>query len=127
MKTLLILFVFTATGLWGQPNFSAVIDAIQSGNANSVAPYLSNEVEITIGDNDGTYNKSNAISTLQQFFSGKQPKVCSTVHSGAARDQGAYYCIGKMKASDGSSYRIYVYFKKEGASYLIREIRFEEN
>lgn len=124
MKTLIFLLT-TTTMLLGQPNFSAVITAIQKGNAASISNYMDANVEVTVGDNDGAYSKNQAIAVVQEFFQKNAPSNCSMVHSGAARDGASYYCIGNLSAG-GSKYRVYIFFKKVGDTYLIQEMRFEE-
>lgn len=126
MKTILLILAACAAIGSGQPDFSAVINTIKSGKSTSIAPYLANEVEITIGGNDGTYSKAEALTALQNFYNQNKPTNCSMVHNGVAKDQEAYYCIGKLDAG-GKSYRLYIYFKKTGEQYLIQEMRFEDN
>lgn len=123
MKTLLLLLV--ATTLYGQPNFNAVISAIKAGNTTEIGTYMDANVEVTVGDKDGSYAKSQAISVINSFFQKHSPSSCSLVHSGSARDGASYYCIGNLSAG-GGKYRVYIFFKKVGATYLIQEMRFEE-
>jgi len=125
MKTLIFLLA-TSTALWGQPNFSAVITAIKAGNATEISNYMDVNVEVTVGDNDGSYSKTEAVGVVETFFGQHTPSNCSLVHSGAARDGASYYCIGNLSAG-GSKYRVYIFFKKVGESYLIQEMRFEED
>lgn len=123
MKTLLLLLV--ATTLYGQPNFNAVISAIKAGNTAEIGTYMDANVEVTVGDKDGSYPKSQAVSVVNSFFQQHSPNSCSLVHSGAARDGASYYCIGNLSAG-GGKYRVYIFFKKVGSTYLIQEMRFEK-
>ncbi len=125
MKTILFLLATTSM-LWGQPDFSAVIAAIKTGNTAEISNYMDMSVEVTVGDEDGTYSKADAIKVVQTFFGANAPSNCSMVHSGAARDGASYYCIGNLSAG-GSKYRVYIFFKKVGDNYLIQEMRFEED
>jgi hypothetical protein len=123
MKTLLLLLI--GTTLYGQPNFNAVISAIKAGNTTEIGTYMDANVEVTVGDKDGTYAKAQAISVVSGFFQQQVPNSCSLVHSGAARDGASYYCIGNLSAG-GGKYRVYIFFKKVGSTYLIQEMRFEK-
>lgn len=123
MKTLLLLLV--ATSLYGQPNFNAVINAIKAGNTTEIGTYMDANVEVTVGDKDGSYAKAQAISVVNGFFQQHSPSSCSLVHSGGARDGASYYCIGNLSAG-GGKYRVYIFFKKVGGTYLIQEMRFEK-
>lgn len=125
MKTLLFLLITASTTLYGQPNFSAVIAAIKAGNTAEISNYMDANVEVTVEDNDGTYPKGQAASVISTFFQEHKPSNCSLVHSGSARDGASYYCIGNLSAG-GSKYRVYIFFKKVGANYMIQEMRFEE-
>lgn len=127
MKIILILLTTMTAAFMPQPDFGTVISAIQNKNAGKIAAYMDNTVEVTVGENDGVYNKAEATKVLQDFFDKQQPKLCTQVHSGEAKDQGAYYCIGKMSTVNNTSYRVYIYFKKATSGYLIQEIRFEPN
>lgn len=127
MKTILILLTTMTAAFLPEPDFGAIITAVQHGDVNKIASYMDNSVEVTVGENDGVYNKTAATKVLQAFFDKQQPKTCTKIHSGEAKDKGAYYCIGKMSTASNTSYRVYIYFKKTASSYLIQEIRFEAN
>jgi hypothetical protein len=123
MKTLLLLLVTTA--LYGQPDFNAVISAIKTGNSTGIGTYMDKNVEVAVEDKDGSYSKAEAISIISSFFDAHAPSHCSLVHSGGAKDGTSYYCIGNLSA-EGDKYRVYIFLKKIGASYLIQEMRIEE-
>lgn len=125
MKTILVLLC-TSTMLWGQPNFGAVISAIKDGNAAGISKYMDANVEVTVGDEDGSYVQAQALEVIKGFFTKNAPSSCSLVHSGAARDGASYYCIGNL-AAGGGKYRVYIFFKRVGETYLIQEMRFEED
>ncbi len=114
------------TALAAQPNFNAVISAVKSGNVVTVSQYLDAYVDVTVGDKDGAYSKEQATEVIKSFFTENTPTQCSMVHSGAARDGASYYCIGNLSAG-GNKFRIYIFFKKVAAVYLIQEMRFEED
>lgn len=124
MKLLLLVFA-TATTLAGQPNFGAVISAIKAANTTEIANHLDATVEVTVGEQDGSYSKDQAIGVIQGFFQKNAPSSCSMVHSGAAQDGASYYCIGNLQAG-GNKYRVYIFFKKVGTAYKIQEMRFEQ-
>jgi hypothetical protein len=125
MKTI-ILLLSTTTALFGQPNFSSVISAVKTGNIAEISSFMDANVEVTVGEDDGTYSKAQATSVVKAFFGKNTPTNCSMIHSGAARDGGSYYCIGNLLAGN-NKFRIYIFFKKVGDSYLIQEMRFEED
>ncbi|MCP4440967.1 MAG: DUF4783 domain-containing protein [Aureispira sp.] len=122
--TILILTCVVAT--WSQPNFNAVISAIKDGNVTVLSQHMDTDVEITIEEEDGTYNKTEATNVVKGFFDNNKPSACSIVHSGAARNNGAYFCIGSLTAG-GKSHRVYLFFKENEGKFLIQEMRFELN
>lgn len=126
MKCILIYFFWGITALAAQPNFSAVISAVKSGNIATVNQYLDTNVDVTVGNKDGSYDKEQATEVIRSFFAYNPPSQCSMVHSGAARDGASYYCIGNLTAG-GNKFRIYIFFKKVNTVYLIQEMRFEED
>lgn len=125
MKTLILLLTTLTTMLYGQPDFGAVVTAIKAGNTATISNYMDANVEVTVEDNDGTYDKEEAVQVINSFFQKNAPSSCSLVHSGSARDGASYYCIGNLLAG-GKKYRVYIFFKKVGDTYLIQEMRFEE-
>ena len=50
MKTIILIL---SLAMLNQPNFNAVISAIEQGNVNALSSHLDENVEITIGDSDG--------------------------------------------------------------------------
>lgn len=126
MKYLFIIFFLPTSMLFAQPNFSSVISAVKAGNVQSINKYFDLNVDVTVGDNDGTYSKTQATEVVRAFFAKNTPSQCSMVHSGAARDGASYYCIGNLSAGD-NKFRIYIFFKKIDTTYLIQEMRFEED
>lgn len=123
MKTIILIL---SLAMFNQPNFNAVITAIEQGNVSALSSHLDENVEITIGDSDGSYPKSQATQVVDQFFNSNKPSDCNVVHSGSARDNGSYYCIGSLTAG-GKKHRVYLFFKQSGNDYKIQEMRFEED
>lgn len=126
MKTLLFTLILLPQILTTQPNFNAIIGAIQKGDIYTLSQFLDNEVELVINDEDGTYNKSQATNIIQDFFNKEKPSVCSITNTGSSRNQGSYYCIGKLIAG-GKNYRVNLFFKEKGGKYMIQEMRIEED
>jgi hypothetical protein len=126
MKTLSFMLLFLPQLLLTQPNFNAVVGAIQKGDIASLSQHLDNEVELVINDDDGTYNKSQATNIIQKFLTTNKPSNCSIANTGAARNNGSYYLIGKLTAG-GQSYRVNIFFKEVSGKYLIQEMRIEED
>lgn len=125
MKTAILILTSIMT-TWAQPNFNAVISAIKDGNVSVLSEHMDVDVEITIEEEDGTYNKIEATNVVKGFFEKNKPSACKVVHSGAARNNGAYFCIGSLVAGD-KEHRVYIFFKENNGKFLIQEMRFELN
>lgn len=121
-RTLLILLLLSSSWLIAQPNFNSVISALRSGDVASIGNYMAPQVELTIGDEHGTYEKTQALSAIEQFFEQNSPSNCSLVHNGSAKDGASYYCIGSLTAG-GKKHRAYLFFKKLNGVYKIQEMR----
>lgn len=125
MKALL-LFTWLLSSTWAmaQPNFNSVINAIKTGNITSISSLLAEQVELSVGSQNGTYPKAQALSIVNNFLQAQKPSNCSLVHSGSARDGASYYCIGSLSAG-GKKHRVYLFFKKGEGDYKIQEMRIE--
>lgn len=111
---------------WTQPDFGRIINAIKANDITTIAQVMDATVDLTIGDQEGTYNKTEAANLIKAFLAKHSPKGCRLVHNGSARDGASYYCIGSLTAGSGQ-YRVYIFFKKDSTgSYKIQEMRFEE-
>lgn len=99
--------------------------AIQTGNAAQVAKYFDNTVSITVFNSEGSYSKAQAEMVLKDFFSKNPPRSFKIIHKGNS-SEGSQYAIGTLLSNKGS-FRTYIYIKKKGSSYLIQEIRFEND
>lgn len=128
MKNLLFLLFFapfTLVADQGNPNLEAISRALSSGDADALASYLADNVEVSILDNEQVYSKAKATEVLRSFFSSNKPKTFNQVHQGTSRGNSDQYCIGNLSASTGS-YRVYLYLKVSGTTTTIQEIRFDK-
>jgi hypothetical protein len=128
MKNLLFLLFFAPFTLiadQGNPSLEAISKALSSGDADALAPYLADNVEVSILDNEQVYSKAKATEVLRSFFSSNKPKTFNQVHQGTSRGNSDQYCIGNLSASTGS-YRVYLYLKVSGTTTTIQEIRFDK-
>lgn len=125
MKTIL-LFTLLLSSSWSmaQPNFNSIINALKAGNVSSISSAVDEQVELAVGNQNGTYPKAQALSMVDGFLKTNKPSNCSLVHSGSARDGASYYCIGSLTAG-GKKYRVYIFFKKMANDYKVQEMRIE--
>lgn len=127
MKNLiLILFLFIAYSTVSAqiPNSEAIAQAFKTGNAKELSKYFSSNVELKVFNKEDVYSKTQAEIIVKDFFTKNQPKNYLEVHNGSSK-AGAQYIIGQLTTSTGT-FRVNYFLKKSGESYLIQELRFEE-
>lgn len=125
MKTLILLIAMMASPSLQTTNLSAVSKALSEGDATALNAFLDASVELTLLDKQNVYDKSQATSALRDFFSHNKPRSFNAVHQGTSRGNTSHYTIGDMGTASGN-YRVYLYYKSNGGSVLIQEIRIEK-
>lgn len=128
MKNLLFLLFFvpfTAAAGQGNPALDAIARALSAGDADALAQYLADNVEVSILDKEQTFSKAKATEALRSFFGTNKPRAFNQVHQGTSRGNNDQYCIGNLSASTGS-FRVYLYLKVNGSAMTIQEIRFDK-
>src|SRR6185369_4223542 len=68
---------------------ASVEKAILGANANALAQYFDNQVEITIGDKDNIYSKDQATFVVKEFFQNYPVRSFKILHKGSSSD--TYY------------------------------------
>lgn len=99
-----------------------IISALKTGNANGIAKYFDNTVEITLSDKSNSFSKSQAEVVLRDFFNNNPVKGFDILHKG--ENAGSQYCIGTL-VTKNASYRTTVFMKQKGNRQTLQEIRFE--
>ncbi|MFN8277687.1 MAG: DUF4783 domain-containing protein [Chitinophagales bacterium] len=121
---ILSVFVFGMLGSGSAQSFDNIAEAIRTGNASALSEYFQGNVEINVKSAQNSYSKSQATVVLQNFFASHQPRSFAIAHQGAS-PEGSKYFIGNLSTSAGN-FRAYVYAKQNGGTFVIQEIRFEE-
>lgn len=101
-----------------------IAQSIRSGDAKQVAAYFDKMVDLKIGNKEGAYSKSQAEQVLKDFFSKNKPLNFQFNHDGTSGGNNAYYAIGTLK-TDAAKYRVSVYMKKNGDTFIIQELSIE--
>ena len=125
MKTLILMIAMMASTSLRTTNLAAVTKALSEGDATALNAFLDTTVELTLLDKQNVYDKSQATSALRDFFSRNKPRSFNAVHQGTSRGNTSHYTIGDMGTASGN-YRVYLYYKSNGGSVLIQEIRIEK-
>ena len=100
-----------------------IFPLIESGDIEGILNLADKEIDLCLLDDQNIYNKSEARKKLQTFFSIHPPASCQPVHSGKSKERRSAYVLGKMKAKDGSIYRVFIY---ANAKDKLMELRIDE-
>jgi copper chaperone CopZ len=109
----------------GNPIVDAITKALNSGDAETLSQYFGAKVQISIGDQEQTLEKSKAKETLKTFFQAKRSSGYAAMHSGKSKENNDQYMIGNL-STDSGTYRVYIYLKTAGTTLTIQEIRFDQ-
>ena len=125
MKSLIFICLLAPSLTFSPPNLGAISKAITQGDANALAQFFDEDVEVTILNEVNIYSRAEAKEAVSKFFSKHPPKTYSQVHQGTSKGQGGQYCIGNLIVPSGK-FRVYIYLKKSNSKYWIQELRFEK-
>ncbi len=122
------LFFLLTPGVVFSQNASTIAGevskAIRVGNAQQVAKYFGQNVDLRLPGSEGIFSRSQAEIIFRNFFS-KNPPVSFTVdQQGSSRD-GSVYVIGTLKTKKGNTFRAYFYVKKVSETFFLHQVQFE--
>jgi len=113
-----------ATELQQQPSFeSMMVTAFKSGNAEKIATYFSDNIELSISNKEDLYSQSQAEQILKTFFANHKPKSFKIIHKGTSGQ--SEYFIGELESE--KKYRVTLNSKAIGGVKRITSLTIEEN
>lgn len=95
---------------------------LEVGNANELAKFLNDKVDLNIDGKEGTYSHSQAEGVLKNYFKQNPPESFQINHEGAS-ENGLIYAIGEYKTID-NSFRVWIRLKKVNEQFKIHEMSF---
>jgi hypothetical protein len=99
-----------------------VINALKTGNAQELAKYIDDNIEITLPDKADNYSRTQAVMVLKDFFNNNGVTGFDVQFKG--ENGGGQYCIGTLKTKSGV-YRTTVFMKSKDGRQLIKDIIFK--
>ena len=96
--------------------------AMKTGSSKELSQYFGSIVELNFDGEKSSYSKSQAEFVLKDFFKKNPPVNFEYIHQGSSK-QGFRYVIGNYTVQ-GSSFRVYILFKKDEDSYYVDTIDF---
>jgi hypothetical protein len=106
-------------------DFNNIVKAIKDGQANDLSAYFASSVECDILGQNEVCSKSQATQVMKDFFAQHKAKSFSVLHH-SGKNQ-AKYIIGSYVTIAGKTYRITCIVKQTSESYLIQQIRIEND
>jgi hypothetical protein len=113
-------FLFSAFQVAG--GMDDVINALRNGNANELAKYVDDNIEIALPSKSDSYSRSQAVVILQDFFQNSGVRTFETKFKG--ENGGSQYCIGTLQTRSGN-YRTTFLLANRNGRQLVKEIRFQ--
>ena len=124
MKQFLLALLFLPSLAFAQEGMPQITKALNSGNAEALGAYFDQSIELSILDEEGIYNKAQALQKVRRFLSQNKVSSFTEVHQGASRSNDSKYVIGNIVTSNGT-YRVYLYLSSRNGKMIIQEFRFD--
>jgi len=94
---------------------TAIINALNSGDANQLSNYLNSNVELFIENKNDVFSKSQSTEIIADFFRKNRVNGFQLLHKG--NKDAASFVIGTLKTSSGN-FRLYVLTRKNEIQQL---------
>ena len=120
---LVFLLVCSIPFLSKADGFDDIMLAMRNSQTANITKFFSNNVELTLLENEGIYSKQQSEQMLKKFFMQHPPKKVSIQHKGSSA-QGAQYAIITYEATNGK-FRAYIFMKDNGNGLQVNEFRIE--
>ena len=122
-KVILFLIIsISLTSLQASEIPSDIVSAFKSGNAQGIARYFNNTIELTIYDKEEIYSKTQAERILKDFFINNPPTEFNLLHQGGK--ESSKYAIGSLN-SGSKTFRVTFLLKSIDSSVFIHQLRIE--
>jgi sulfatase maturation enzyme AslB (radical SAM superfamily) len=126
-KILIFLVIFlssTSSVLAWQ--IDPIFSIFQKGNFSSLSNQLSQEVDLTIMDNQNFESPIKAIEKLKNFFNKNTISTIEPIHNGSSKSNNNNFSVCKIMTKSNMQYRMMIYQEIVKGKKLISEIRIEK-
>ena len=100
-----------------------IVLSFKAGNAEELAKFFHNNVELIILEEEDVYSRSQAEQIIRKFFNEHKPEAFKIIFEGGKEN--SRYAIGSMQAA-GKNLRVYILMKNKEGSPYIHQLRIEE-
>ena len=120
---LFILFFSLGSSSFQQEIPRDITYAFKVGNAEELAEFFNNTIELVILDQEDVYSKVQAQQILDKFFDDHFPKSFEIIHQGGKEE--SKFAIGKLVTFSGT-FRVYFLLKLKNDKPFIHQLRIEK-
>lgn len=107
-----ILLILFSTGAFCQDTtFDIISKTFLNKDSKGLGNQMANTLDLSIGNNDGTFGKQQAMVLLKDFFTKNDIKAFNIKHKGASNER-THYAVCEMK-TDQKQWSIYILLNKE--------------
>lgn len=122
--SILIIFIFKNENIafkeWGTAKITidkslnnAILKSFKAGDAALLVPYFEETINLSIEEEEDSYEASNAKIPLNNFFERNPPKYFAIKHSGKNKSGKEKYWIGDYTNEMGLLFRVYLLSNQE--------------
>ena len=116
------IFVVTASAQSNQNE--PIVEALKSGDANTISKYFGPSVDITVNNTTSTYSQAQGTWVLKDFFQKNPVKGFELQHSGRSSARTSTFTMGYLNTTQGN-FKVYLWLKSKDGTVVIKEVRFE--
>jgi len=118
MIKIFLIFIFFSLS-----SIDDIITSLKSGNSSEIGKYIDTNIDIRFGGIKKSYNKKDAITSLDIFFNNNPIIGFNVIHKGKSQN-GSQYCIGNL-ITKNKSFRTTIFMKQMDNVQILQEINFE--
>ena len=96
--------------------------AFKVGNAEELARYFNNTIELVILDKEDVYSNIQAQQIVDNFFADHYPKSFEFIHQGGKEE--SKFAIGKLVTFNGT-FRVYILLKLKNDKWFIQGFQYD--
>lgn len=124
MRLLLLTLTICLSATINAQKANKISESFESGDAEAMAGFFHQSVDMNLPDNNGIYQKEQAKMLLEKFFSDNIPSSFEIKHEGGSKQKSKFQ-IGKLNTENGS-FRTYLLYNSKDDVLQIIELRIEE-
>lgn len=125
MKLVAFIIGLSFVTLSVSANHNKINQALNNGDAMSIASFFGNNVDLKIIDKENVFSKSQATILVKDFFEKHKAQSFTVKHEGGPAN--AKFTIGTFIDSTGKTFRVYYLLMTVDSKIYIHKFRIEED